>query len=50
MYVRRRLACSRLTSSGEDAKEKVTQEVAALSQFSGPEYLGALNRLVVDLV
>ena len=50
MYVRRRLACSKLSDSGEDAKEKGTQKVASLSQFSGPDYLGAWNRLVADLV
>ena len=50
MYVRCRLACSRLSDSGEDAKEKGTQKVAALSQFSGADYLGAWNRLVADLV
>ena len=67
------LACSRLSVSGEDAKEKGTRKVGgaektekgsrlrclcspqfppvlfscliALSQFSGPDYLGARNRL-----
>ena len=38
------LACSRLPDSGEDAKEKGIF-VFALSQFSGPDYLGAWNRL-----
>ena len=50
------LACFRLSGSGEDAKEKGTRKVGspvssrfifvfALSQFSGPDYLGAWNRL-----
>ena len=64
------VACSRLSDSGEDAKEKGTRKVGgegkrkkegsppplspvssrfiflfALSQFSGPDYLGAWNRL-----
>ena len=37
-------ACSRLSDSGEDAKEKVREKfifVFVLSQFSGPDYLGA---------
>ena len=34
------IACSRVSDRGEDAKEKGT-----LSQFSGPDYLGAWNRL-----
>ena len=58
------LACSRLSDSGEDAKEKGTRKgseggpllshlssrfifVFILSQFSGPDYLGAWNRLLV---
>ena len=36
------LACFRLSDTGEDAKEKGTRKVA-LSQFSGPDYLGAWN-------
>ena len=60
-------ACSRLSDSGEGAKEKGTQKagwggrgppllspvssrcffLSALSQFCGPDYLGAWNRLVV---
>ena len=48
------VACSRLSDSGEDAKEKGTQKVGGafrfifvfvLSQFSRPDYLGAWNRL-----
>jgi len=53
------IVCSRLSDSGEDAKEKGTRKVGgagkrkkeafifvfALSQFSGPDYLGAWNRL-----
>ena len=49
--------CSRLSDSGEDAKEKGTCKVGgvssrfifvfALSQFSGPDYLGAWKRLLV---
>ena len=38
-----------LSDSGEDAKEKGTRKVIfvfALSQFSGPNYLGACNRLL----
>ena len=68
----RTVACSRLSDSGEDAKEKGTRKVGgagkrkgerasaapalpssflfifvfALSQFSGPDYLGAWNRLL----
>ena len=34
------LACSTLSDSGEDAKEKGTQKV-------GPDYLGAWNRLAL---
>ena len=38
-----------LSDSGENAKEKGTRSrlifVFALSQFSGPDYLGAWNRL-----
>ena len=58
------LACSRLSDSGEDAKEKGTRKgseggplpshlssrfifVFILSQFSGPDYLGAWNRLLI---
>ena len=52
------LACSRFSDSGEDAKVKGTQKVGgtgkrkgffmfALSQFSGPDYLGAWNRLTM---
>ena len=69
-YIFLSLACSRLSDSGEDAKEKGTRKVGgagkrkkegsppplspvssrfifvfALSQFSGPDYLGAWNRL-----
>ena len=64
------LACSRLSDSGEEEKEKGTRTVSgarerkkegkeslspvsfrfifvfALSQFSGPDYLGAWNRLL----
>ena len=51
-----KLACFRLSDSGEDAKEKGTRKVGfpvssrfifvfALSQFSGPDYLGVWNRL-----
>ena len=51
-----KVACSRLSDSGGDAKEKGTRKVGgavssrfifvfALSQFSGPDYLGAWNRL-----
>ena len=51
------IACSRLSDSGEDAKAKGTRKVGgavstrfvfvfARSQFSGPDYLGAWNRLV----
>ena len=39
-----------LSDSGEDAKEKGTRKVIfvfALSQFSGPNYLGACNRLLL---
>ena len=43
------LACFRLSDTGEDAKEKGTRKVA-LSQFSGPDYLGAWNRLGLSLV
>ena len=43
------LACFRLSDTGEDAKEKGTRKVA-LSQFSGPNYLGAWNRLGLSLV
>ena len=52
------LACSRLSDSGEDAKVKGTRKVGgakkgkpllspvfALSQFRGPNYLGAWNRV-----
>ena len=56
------IACSRLSDSGEGAKEKGTQKVGgagkrkkegisrfifvfALSQFGGPDYLRAWNRL-----
>ena len=63
------VACSRLSDTGEDAKEKGTRKVGgaekrekegppplspvssrvifvfALSQFSGPDYLGAWNGL-----
>ena len=65
------LACSRLSYSGEDEKEKGTRTVSgarkrkkegreslspvssrfidvfALSQFSGPDYLGAWNRYLI---
>ena len=51
------IACSRLSDSGEDAKAKGTRKVSgavssrfvfvfARSQFSGPDFLGAWNRLV----
>ena len=46
------VACSRLSDSGEDAKEKVREKfifVFVLSQFSGPDYLGAWNRLCLQL-
>ena len=51
------LGCSRLSDSGKDAKVKVARKVGgagrvpstffmfALSQFSGPDYLGAWKRL-----
>ena len=50
------IACSRLSDSGEDAKVKGTRKVLspfssrftfvfALSQFSGPNYLGPWKRL-----
>ena len=40
------LACSRLSDSGEDSPlSSRFISVFALSQFSGPNYLGAWNRL-----
>ena len=39
------LACSRLSDIGEDATSSRFTFVFALSQVSGPNYLGALNRL-----
>ena len=62
-----KVACSRVSDSGKDAKkrhakswrggkkEKVSPVssrfifVFALSQFSGPDYLGAWNRLILKL-
>ena len=60
------LACSRLSDSGEDAKVKGTRKVGgakklspvsfriifvfALSQFSGPDYLGTRNRLTYNIL
>ena len=45
------MACSRLLDSGEDAKEKVREKLAfyfrvCAFSISGPNYLGAWNRLV----
>ena len=45
------VAYSRLSDNAEYAKEKGTRKVlyyfrVALSQFSGPDYLGAWNRLI----
>ena len=45
-----KIACSRLSDSGEDTKNSLVQAsrfifVFALSQFSGPDYLSAWNRL-----
>ena len=61
-----KVACSRVSDSGKDAKKKKgTRKLAgwekgkslpvssrfifvlALSQFSGPDYLGAWNRLIL---
>ena len=40
-------ACSSLSDGGEDGKGKGTRKVVfALSQSSGPDYLGAWNRLL----
>ena len=57
-----KVACTRLSDSGEDAKVKGTRKVGglspvssrftfvfALSQFSWPNYLGAWNRLTLKL-
>ena len=48
------VACSRLSDSGEDAKVKGKRKVFSrfisvfrLSQFSGPDYLGAWNGLQI---
>ena len=49
------LACSRLSDSGEDAKEKGTRYpqfppfflISCLRFLSGPDYLGAWNRLTL---
>ena len=48
------LACSRLSDSGEDAKLKGTRNVGGpfyfrVRAFSGPDYLGACNRLASTL-
>ena len=48
------LACSRLSDSGEDAKVKGTRKVGGpfnfrVRAFSGPDYLGAWNRLASTL-
>ena len=54
------LACSRLSDSREDARVKSTRTISShlfiylfiftlmLSQFSGPNYLGAWNRLTCN--
>ena len=50
------VACSRLSDSGEDAKVKGAPSflpfffLFALSQFRGPDYLGAWNRLALQRI
>ena len=46
VFLKVKVACSRLSDRGEGAKENGTRKVVfALSQFSRSDYLGAWNRL-----